>query len=57
MEGDEVNMKLEGTMVDLFTKLYTKLYRKHAQIDKAKVVVYMQIKKVLYDNLQVSHLF
>ena len=46
MEGEEVNMKLEGKMVDLLAKLDPKLYRKYIIDEGGKQVLYVKLKKL-----------
>ena len=39
MDGDTVDMKLEGSMADIFAKLDPKLYRKHVSTEHGKTVL------------------
>ena len=57
MEGDDVNMKLEGQMVHLLAKLDPTLYRKFVIDEGGKPVLYVQLKKALYGTLQGAMLF
>ena len=36
MEGETVHMKMEGKILDILTKLDTKLYRKYITIEKVR---------------------
>ena len=54
---DEVDMKLEGTMADMFAKLDPKLYNEHIRTENGKSVLYVRLKKSLYGTLQASLLF
>ena len=56
MEG-EVDMKLEGTMADMFAKLNPELYSEHIRTDHGKSVLYVRLQKALYGTLQASLLF
>ena len=40
MEGDDVHVKLEGKMDELFVKLDPKLYRKYIHDENGKPVLY-----------------
>ena len=51
MEG-WVDMKLEGTMADLFTKMDSKLYVKHMRIERGKSILYVHLKKAMYGSVQ-----
>ena len=57
MVGDDVNMKIEGKMADLFTKLDPKLYRKYIVDENGKYVLYVRLKKALYGIIQEAMLF
>ena len=50
MEG-EADMKLEGTMADMFAKLDPKLYSEHIRTENGKYVLYVRLKKALYSIL------
>ena len=56
MEG-EVDMRLEGTMAELFTKLDPKSYIKYICTEKGKALLCARLKKALYGIVQVSLLF
>ena len=51
LEG-EVDMTLEGTMAELFTKCDPKSYSKHMRTEKSKLVLYVRLKKALYGTVQ-----
>jgi hypothetical protein len=57
MEGEEVLMKLEGTMAELLVKLDPKMYRKCILIKNGKSVMYVKLQKALYGTLQAALLF
>ena len=44
---EEIGMKMEGTMAELFTKLNPKLYKKYMRTEKGKAVLYVWLKKAL----------
>ena len=46
MKGDDVHMKMEGKMAELFVKLDPKLYRKYITLEKGKSVLYVKFKKI-----------
>ena len=57
MEGDNMYIKLEGKMVHLLAQIEPKLWRKHITDKKGKPVIYIKLKKDLYDTLQAAILF
>ena len=52
-----VHVKLEGQMDELLVRLDPKLYRKYVQLEKGKLVLYVELKKALYGTLRASLLF
>ena len=48
----EVNMKLDRTMADLFSKIDPQLYEQYVIIENGKKVLYAIIKKSLYGTVQ-----
>jgi hypothetical protein len=57
MEGEEILMKLEGTMAELLVKLDPKMYRKCILMKNGKSVMYVKLQKALYRTLQAALLF
>ena len=57
MEGEIVNMKMEGIMVEILTNLDPKIYRKHIQTKKGKSILYVELKKAPYGTLHAALLF
>ena len=57
MEVETVNIKMEGKMVKIMTKLDPKLYCKYITTEKGRPVLYMDLKKSLYGTLQAALLF
>ena len=49
MEGETVQIKTDGRMMEILTKLDLKLYQKYILTDKVKLVLYVELKKVLYE--------
>ena len=54
---DVVHMKLEGKMAELLVKVDPKLYRKYVQMEKGKMVLYVELRKALYGTLKAALLF
>ena len=48
---DEVYIIIEGTMADLLAKIKPELYRKYIVMKNGDVVLYVKLRKVLYDLL------
>jgi hypothetical protein len=54
---DTVYMKLEGKMVELLIKIDPDQYECHVCIVNGKPVLYVRLKKALYDTLKAALLF
>ena len=54
---DEVNMKLEVSMADLFAKIDPQLYEESLTMKNGKKVLYVRLKKALYGTVQTTLLF
>ena len=52
-----VNMKTEGKMAQLMTKIDPKKYEKYTVTEKGKPVIYVRLLKYLYGTLKVVFLF
>ena len=52
-----VNMKIEGKMAQLMTKIDPKKYEKYTVTEKGKPVIYVRLMKALYGTLKVALLF
>ena len=57
MEGENVHMKLEGSMVGILTKINPQLYSKYTVEEYGRPVLYVKLKKALYGTLQAALLF
>jgi len=57
MEVDIVDIKLEGTMAEILTKLDPKLYRKYVITENNKSMLYVRLKRVIYVTIYASLLF
>ena len=57
IEGDNVHVKLEEKMAELFVKLDPKLYRKYIHDKNGRTVMYAKLKKAIYGTLQAAMLF
>jgi hypothetical protein len=55
--AETVHMKLQEKMAELLVKLDPKLYRKHIQLERGKPVLYVELKKALYETLRAALLF
>ena len=49
---ENVNMKIEGKMAQLMTKIDTKKYEKYTDMEKGKQVIYVRLLKSLYGTLK-----
>ena len=54
---DEVNMKLEGKMADLFSEIHPQIYEEYITMENGKKVLYVRLKKSLYVTVQDDLLF
>ena len=54
IEGNIMDMKLEGTMADIFSTLDPKMYRKHVRNEHRKLALYVHLKKAFYGILHAS---
>ena len=55
---DEIfNMKVEGKMAQLMTKIDPKKYEKYTVTEKGKPVIYARLLKALYGNFKADLLF
>ena len=52
-----VNMKIEGKMAHLMTKINSKKYEKYTVMEKVKQVIYVRLLKTLYGTLKAALLF
>ena len=60
MQGDQdetVHMRLEGTLAELLTKCDPKLYRQYVVTENNKLVLYVELIKVLYGTLHAAFIF
>ena len=57
MEGEDTFMKIEGKMVDILKRIDPKMYEKYIITENGHEVLYVKLKKALYDKLQGSLLF
>ena len=44
----EVNMQLEGEMVDVFANIYPQLYEEYVTMENGKKAFYVRLSKSLY---------
>ena len=57
-EMDEiVNMKIEGKMAQLMTKIEPKKYEKYTVMERGKPVIYVRLLRALYGTLKAALLF
>ena len=54
MEGETVNMKLEGKMAELLTKIDPNQYRKYVTNERGITLLYVELNKALYSTLQAA---
>ena len=52
-----VNMKIEGKIAQLMTKINPKKYEKYTVMEKVKQVIYVRLLKSLYGTLKAALLF
>ena len=55
--GEIVNMKIEGEIAQLMTKIDPKKYEKYTVMEKGKQVIYVRLLKALYGTLKSALLF
>ena len=53
----QVNVKLEGSLAELWTKIDSKRYDEYLYINNGNPTMYVKLKKVLYGALQAAMLF
>ena len=54
---DEVNMKIEGTMANIFANIYPQLYEEYVTMENGKKILYVRLNKSLYGTVQAALLF
>eukprot|EP00957_Ditylum_brightwellii_P088508 6741259-Ditylum_brightwellii.AAC.1 len=52
-----VNLKIEGSMVELLMKIKHELYYKHLRSERGKSVFYILLQRALYGNIEAALLF
>ena len=52
-----INMKIDGKMAQLMTKIDPKKYEKYRVMEEVKLVIYVRILKALYGTLKAALLF
>ena len=51
MEGDDVHVKFEGRLAEMFVKINPQMYRKYIRDENGKTIMYVQLKKALYGTM------
>ena len=54
---DEVYMRIDCKMAELLVKINPKRYKKHLTYEKGTPVMYVLLKKALYDTVRAAMLF
>lgn len=57
LEGEKMQIKLEGRMAELLAIIDPKLYRQHIIMENGRPVLYAELRKALYGMLQSALLF